>query len=166
MQIRNEKPGDEPRIRALHLAAFEGPAEADMVDALRTAGACSLSQVAAQGDAILGHILYSPATVHRDGATDTLVGLAPMAVSPEHQRKGIGTALICGSLEALRKAGHRAVVVVGHPEYYPLFGFEPGADHGLHWEGGAPHAFFVRALQPDGLKGCTGEVRYRPEIGT
>ena len=164
MQIRNELVGDVEQIDRLLRAAFEGPEEAELVRALRTAKAVTLSLVAVHEDRVLGHILFSPVTVECDAPVGNWQGLGPMAVLPEHQAEGIGTALVCGGLESLRKSGHEAVVVVGHPGYYPRFYFELGSEHGLRWEGGAPEAFFVRSLR-GALPAGGGVVRYHPAFG-
>jgi putative acetyltransferase len=89
-----------------------------------------------------------------------------MAVLPEHQRRGVGSLLVRAGLEECRRAGHGCVVVLGHPEYYPRFGFVPASRHGLAWEHSAPdEAFMVLALRDGALDGLGGVVRYAPEFG-
>jgi len=162
VQIRGEGPGDAAAVRRVNEAAFAGSADADIVDALRAAGAVTLSLVAEDEGELVGHILFSPVTI--DGVEASVVGLAPMAVAPSRQRAGIGGALIRAALDRLAAAGHAAVVVVGHPAYYPRFGFKPAADFGLRWEHGHDEAFFALELRPGALDQAGGVVRYRPEV--
>jgi putative acetyltransferase len=158
VHIRDEEPGDAPAVRRVNETAFAGPAEADLVEALHAAAAVTLSLVAVDRGAIVGHILFSPVDL------DGVVGLAPMAVAPARQGAGIGSALVRAGLERLAAAGVAAVVVVGHPSYYPRFGFQPAARFGLRWEHGHDDAFFALELVPGALAGG-GVVRYRPEVG-
>lgn len=126
-----------------------------------------VSIVAWLGDEIVGHILFTPVTIA--GAVPTepsaLMGLGPMAVLPEHQRAGVGSTLVRHGLEACRLIGARASVVLGHPDYYPRFGFVPARPLGLACEFPAPdEAWLVAELEPGGLRGVSGTVRYRPEF--
>ena len=94
------------------------------------------------------------------------LGLAPLAVLSEFQGKGIGSALMHSSLERCREMGHDAIVVVGHPEYYPKFGFLPASRYGLHCEYDVPEdVFMALELQSGALQGIRGLVRYQPEFG-
>jgi putative acetyltransferase len=126
--VRAEEPGDEDGIRAVHQAAFPTPDEARLVDALRAVGRLSISLVAERADVIVGHIAFSP--VELEGATGGL-GLAPVAVLPGCQRKGVGRELILAGLVFCRRQAAPVVVVLGHPAYYPRFGFVPAAPLGL-----------------------------------
>ena len=161
--IRPEHAADRAAVFAVHASAFPTDAEARLVDRLRDAGAAVVSLVAERDGEVLGHVLLSPVClVAADGATSAALGLAPMAVAPALQRSGIGGRLVRAALDAARGAGHAFVFVLGHPAYYPRFGFEPAARHGLAYEGGptfAP-AFFVCALAPGALAGRTGVVHY------
>ena len=143
--------------------AFGTPAEADLVDALRGSTG-SISLVATVSGAAVGHILFTPVTL--DGASaGRVAGLAPMAVLPAHQRTGVGTHLVRAGLAACREQGYRAVVVVGHPEYYPRFGFTPAHTYGLQCEFAVPReAFLVTILDRQALPQLAGIVRYRPEF--
>jgi putative acetyltransferase len=163
--LRLEEPEDAAAIRAVHRLAFGGAAEADLVDALRAAGAAVLSMVAVDGE-VVGHVLYTWAIVDTErGEQVPLLGLAPVAVRPDRQREGIGTRLIEASLEWLREEGYAAVVLVGHPGYYPRFGFLPAGRWGLEWEMDAPDDVFqAMELSAGGLAGVRGIVRYRPEF--
>lgn len=163
--VRDEAEGDRERIAAVERAAFEGAGEAELVDALRAAGALVLSLVALVDGEIVGHVAFSPVTIEGSGPCASAMGLAPMAVVPAWQRRGVGARLVTEGLDRLRAAGHRAVVVLGHPEYYPRFGFERASRFGLRWEHPAPDAAFMALeLVPGGLGGIAGIVRYRPEF--
>ncbi|MBU2623130.1 MAG: N-acetyltransferase, partial [Proteobacteria bacterium] len=111
--------------------AFEQPVEADIVDKLRQACPDFISLVAEDGKIIVGHILFTPVVIEESERKLQGMGLAPMAVMPERQRQGIGTKLIKRGLELLKEQGCPFVVVLGHPEYYPRFGFEPASRHNL-----------------------------------
>jgi putative acetyltransferase len=163
--IREEALADAAAIHRLNTMAFETDAEAKLVDALRAAGALTLSLVAEVGGEIAGHIAFSPVIVGSARHTIQGVGLAPMAVAPAHQRQGIGGRLIDDGLRRLRDAGHRFCVVLGHAEYYPRHGFMRASELGMRWERPVPDdIFFVRELAPEGLAGVSGTVRYRPEF--
>jgi putative acetyltransferase len=160
MEIRQEQAGDGPGIRAVNRAAFETGAEADLVDALRAAARPFLSLVAVERGTIVGHILFSPATL-ADRPDLVLMGLAPMAVVPDRQRRGIGSALVGAGLERCQALGCQAVVVLGHPSYYPRFGFVPASRFGLRCEYDAPdEAFMALELRPGSLDGARGTIRY------
>lgn len=167
--IRPERPADRAAIFAIHAAAFPTDAEAKLVDRLRDAGAATVSLVAESDARIVGHILFSPVRiVAPDGGESRAIGLAPVAVAPSRQNGGIGGALIRAGFDACRAAGHTVVFVLGHPPYYPRFGFEPASRYGLSYEGGpqfAP-AFFVRELEPGTLAGRRGIVHYHPEFAS
>lgn len=160
--IRLEQRQDSQGIRALYEAAFPTTFESRLVDQLREAARPYLGLVALRDGEVCGHILFTPVT--NDGApTARLLGLAPMAVIPELQRKGLGTRLAKGGLAAAKDTGARAVFVLGHVDYYPRFGFEPAAMHGLRCPWEVPEeAFMARPLQPGGLEGLSGMVRYHP----
>jgi putative acetyltransferase len=161
--IRPEHTGDVVAVRRVNERAFGGPAERDLVDALR-GSAGSISLVATLAGRVVGHIMFTPVTV--DGAVDVRVaGLAPMAVLPEHQRAGVGGHLIRAGLAACREQDYAAVVVVGHPEYYPRFGFVPANGYGLQCEFPVPpEAFMVTVLNAQVLPRLIGIVRYRAEF--
>jgi len=160
--IRRERAADRATVRQINERAFGKPAEADLVDALRGTDDC-LSLVATAEGEVVGHIMFTPVTI--DGVSEVRVaGLAPMSVLPEHQRAGIGTRLIQAGLAACRERGYAAVVVVGHPAYYPRFGFTRADAGGLRCEFAVPaDAFMVIALDGE-LRRLTGVVRYRPEF--
>src|SRR5438132_13590891 len=128
--IRPERPEDAAPVRHVNELAFGQPAEADLVDRLRQAGTESLSLVA-EDDAVVGHILFTSVVVESAGRRVLGMGLAPMAVLPDRQRQGIGSQLVRRGLDILRARSCPFVVVVGHPDYYPRFAFEPASMHGL-----------------------------------
>ncbi len=165
IRIRSELPEDVEAIYSLNQEAFEGTAEANLVNNLRTSNAMTLSLVAIKNNEIVGHIAFSPVTIESDQATVNAVGLAPMAVSPEFQRSGIGSQLVEEGLNRIRTAGHDLVVVLGHPEYYPRFGFVPAKKYGIRWEHDVPEeAFMIKELREGALKEVRGTVKYRPEF--
>jgi putative acetyltransferase len=157
--VRFERSGDEPGVRETNELAFGTPLEARLVDTLR-GSTDYLSLVATIDGLVVGHILFTPVTI--EPAVDRrLAGLAPMAVRPEHQRSGIGGQLIRAGLEECRRHGYAAVVVLGHPEYYPRFGFAPAHTFGLACEfPSPPEAFMAIELEPDALSGIRGLARY------
>jgi putative acetyltransferase len=161
MLVRDERAGDREAVRRVNELAFGAKTEADLVEALHAARAVTLSLVAEdERGEVVGHILFSPVTI--DGV-EAAIGLAPMAVLPGQQRSGIGTALVRAGLERLERAGHRAVVVLGHPAYYPRFGFVPASRFGLVWRRGVDdEAFMALELVRGSLP--PGAVLYRPEL--
>jgi putative acetyltransferase len=165
VNIRTEQPGDVVSIRLVNEAAFGGSIEADIVERLRLEASPIISLVAEEGGAIVGHILFSPVT-RAEGRELPLLGLAPMAVLPDHQRRGIGSALVRAGLDACRQLDAAAVFVLGHAEYYPRFGFVPASRYGIKSEYDVPdEVFMVLELQPGGLSGCSGTVRYHAAFG-
>lgn len=160
MHVRAERPADVDAVRELNRAAFDGPDEARIVDALRGTVAPLVSLVAQEQEKIVGHILFSPVTL-ASGAPVLVMGLAPMAVLPGHQRSGVGSALVRTGLDACRTLGAGAVVVLGHPTYYPRFGFIPASRFGLTCDYDVPDdVFMALELETGALAGHAGVVRY------
>lgn len=160
MRIRPEDPNDLAAVHAVNEAAFETSAEADLVDALRGKAQPLISLVAEVAGSIVGHILFSPVKL-ADESGHMLMGLGPMAVIPQHQRQGIGSALVREGLNRCAALGCDAVVVLGHPAYYPRFGFVPASRYGLSSEYDVPDdVFMIMELQPGSLRGISGEVSY------
>ena len=143
IQIRPEQREDIPGIRRVLLDAFPSSAEADLVDNLRERAAGCVSLVAEQASEIVGHILFSPVTLKETPVDLKMAGLAPMAVLASQQNKGIGSQLVEAGLQACRQHGYELVVVLGHPEYYPRFGFKPSVDLGLKSEYDVPAEVFM-----------------------
>jgi putative acetyltransferase len=161
--VRFERPGDEAGVRETNELAFGEPLEARLVDALRGIPDY-LSLVATIDERVVGHILFTPVTIE-PSVDRRVAGLAPMAVRPDHQRAGIGGQLIRAGLEECRRRGYSAVVVLGHPEYYPRFGFAPAHTFGLTCEfPSPPEAFMAIELESDALSGIGGLVRYLPQF--
>ena len=160
MRIRTEQTQDHAAIHALNVAAFETPAEARLVDVLRAQAAPLVSLVAEIEARIVGHVLFSPVSLPGYPALK-LMGLAPMAVEPGRQRQGIGSRLVRKGLKQCSALDYGAVVVLGHPAYYPRFGFRPAVEFGLACEYDAPpEAFMAQELQDHYLRGVSGTVRY------
>jgi putative acetyltransferase len=163
--IRIETPDDILAIREVNEQAFGRSDEADLVDALRIRGAITLSLVADLDRIIVGHILFSPVSIESDTGSTVGIALAPMAVLPEFQRQGIGSQLINTGLDQLSELGHSLVVVLGHPGYYPRFGFTPSKPHDIIWNQDIPEeVFMVKELQPGTLQKRKGIVRFQPEF--
>jgi putative acetyltransferase len=167
LTIRCETPEDIPAIQHIHTAAFGRPNEAELVDALRQNNALTISLVAVQDGRPVGHIAFSPVTITSNTATIEALGLAPMAVLPAYQRRGIGSQLVEAGLTACHHTSYGVVVFLGHPHYYPRFGFTPAKTHGLVWEHNAPdEACMVQESQEGALTQTRGMVKYRPECAT
>lgn len=160
--LRLERPADYATIREVNLAAFGSSFEAGIIERLRDAGLviASLVAVNAAGQ-IVGHILFSPVTITPTGGNQIQVAsLAPMAVLPIHQRRGIGSMLVQRGIELCRAAGYSAVVVVGHPAYYPRFGFSHAVVAKLNNPFAADEAFMGIELRPGALSEIDGQVIY------
>lgn len=165
VHIREERPGDIEAIRNLNLAAFGQAQEGQIVDALRTNGGVLLSLVAMIGGQVVGHALYSPVSIGSKETTLQGAGLGPMAVLPEFQRRGIGSRLIAFGNAELTKRGVPFIVVVGHPEYYPRFGFRSASGFGIRSEWELPDdVFMVLVLDESRMKDVSGLAKYRPEF--
>ena len=159
-RIRDTTDDDIAAVCALHREAFGGDAEAALVEGLHAAGAARVSLLAEAGGVIAGHVLFSPATV--DGLHIELAGLAPMAVLPSLQRRGVGARLVEAGLARCRALGIDAVVVLGHAAYYPRFGFRPASGFGLTCDWDVPdEAFMAQEIRPGALAGG-GRVHYHP----
>lgn len=130
----HEQPRHQTGISAVLLAAFGGPAEADLVVALRTAGLCEISLVSEEKEQVLGYVLMSPLR-----APIKALALAPLAVLPERQRQGIGSTLVQAALDQAKNAGWDAVFVLGDPAYYRRFGFSVEAARGWDCAYSGPH---------------------------
>ncbi len=146
-----ESPDHYPAIRQVTIDAFEASelgygGEADLIDAVRRQCKDFLSLVALEDDKVVGHLLFSPATIRSGSAIVQGMALAPMTVLPARQRKGIGAALVEEGLRRVEESDARFVIVLGHPDYYPRFGFRPAAEFSVvHGFDGIPQEFlFIR----------------------
>ena len=160
MLVRAEKESDREAVFTLHASAFETSAEARLVDALREQAQPIVSLVAEDKGIVHGHIMFSPVSL--SGNTDSkMMGLAPMAVALESQRKGIGSALVRAGLDECRQLGIAAVVVLGYPDYYVRFGFVSSRRFGIESEYDVPEdVFMALELRPGSLTGKAGTIAY------
>ena len=160
MTIRPETPADLDAIREINRLAFGQDAEANLVDGLRAGGFVRVSLVAAVEGQIVGHILFSTVTIHTQTGVVEALALAPMAVLPTHQRRGIGTKLVEEGLRLCRETGHKIVVVLGHPAFYPRFGFSAKLAEPLTSPFGGGEAWMAVELVPGALAGVAGRVEW------
>jgi putative acetyltransferase len=162
--VRREQPRDIPKIREVNKRAFGQDQEVLIVDRLRENCNSILSLVALAGKEVVGHILFSPAMIGGENGRLVGSGLAPLAVLPEYQRQGIGSELVQTGVARMQKGGCPYIIVLGHPEYYTRFGFEPASSHGIRSEWQVPdEAFMVLILNKRTMKGVSGMARYREE---
>ena len=166
--IRPENPNDLEAIAEVNRLAFGQEAEAILVDLLRKSDAFvpELSLVAIADDKVIGHILFSEVVIVDANQNEfPSLALAPMAVLPAFQRKGIGGQLVKAGLEKAKALKYKSVIVLGHEHYYPKFGFEPAERWGIRPPFEVPaNVFMAIELVPGGLKGVSGTVRYPKEF--
>jgi putative acetyltransferase len=162
--VRPSRPADLPAILAVHRSAFETDAEAHLVEALIASGDAVVSLVAVENAMVAGHVLLSTVSIEVPGESKQPLSLAPVAVRPESQRIGIGSRLVEASLQAARDAGWPAVIVLGHPDFYPRFGFVPAVPLGIlpPWPDVPEEAWMVAELSPGWLDGVSGTVAFPP----
>ena len=165
MNIRPEEPDDQPQVRAVNEAAFGRPEEAGIVDRLRFSCPEAISLVADDGGEVVGHIIFTVAFAESPKGKLWGRGLAVMAVLPERQRQGIGSRLVERGLDLLREEKCPFVIVVGHPEYYPRFGFTPASRHNLtcQWTEVPDDAFMVVVFDQGAMQGVSGIATYRDD---
>ena len=159
--IRAETRGDVDAVREVNRLAFGQDAEGRLVDRLRDEGYARVSLVAEVDGRIVGHILFSDLPIVTDGQVIPAVALAPMAVVLDHQRRGIGSALLRAGLEACREHDFRVAIVLGHRAFYPRFGFSSPLARQLK----APYSgedFMAVELEPGAMAGAVGRVAYPP----
>lgn len=159
--IRPEQPEDIEAIRHINQDAFPSDAEADLVDALRKQVDTYISLVAERDKVIVGHIMFSPVTLKGEESYIRMAGLAPMAVLSGYQNQGIGSALVKEGLQVCEEQGYQVIVVLGHPNFYPRFGFVPSVRFGLRSEYDVPdEVFMVREARAGLLEGLNGVFKY------
>ena len=163
IEIREERPDDVATVREVNRRAFGQDQEGNIVDALRANGAALLSLVATLDGRVVGHIMYSPASV--GGVAGAALG--PMAVLPEYQRQGVGSRLVEEGNHRLKETGCPFVVVVGHADFYPRFGFGRAGARGVECEWEVPdEAFMLLVLDEARMWGVSGLVKYRHEFSS
>ena len=169
--FRLESPEDECAIRFINETAFGRPDEADLVAKLRAEDVVLASLVAEEerdeereAKRMVAHILFSRMSIESSSGRVAAVALAPIAVLPERQRRGIGGKLIRYGLDLLRGRGERIVIVLGDPDYYPRFGFSRDKARFLE-SPFPPEAFMALELQTGALDGVRGKVRYPAAFG-
>jgi putative acetyltransferase len=170
-QIRAEKTEDLAGIRAVNILAFNNREnEAKLVEAIRQSSSFipQLSLVAVKNDGeVIGHILFSLISIETEKGYIPTIGLAPMAVKPQYQRQGIGSKLVIEGLHVCKDLGYKHVVVLGHPEFYPRFGFTPAKLFGIKAPFPVPdEVFMVLEIEQGSLNGITGTVKYPPAFDT
>jgi putative acetyltransferase len=166
MTIRAETAEDYSAVRQVNELAFGRPDEALLMNKLRAVADPYISLVAVKNEQVVGHIFFSPVSIETSNSSSLASGLGPMAILPEYQKQGLGSRLVREGLKECQRIGCNIVVVVGHPEYYPRFGFVPAKHKGLTCEYPVPdEVFMVAELRPGALDGWRGLVKYLPEFG-
>jgi putative acetyltransferase len=166
IEIREERKEDCDAVRIVNDRAFGTPEEGRIINKLREVCQETLSLVAVSGGKIVGHIFFSPVTVDHGDTRVIGMGLAPMAVLPEFQGKGIGSLLVKEGLRRIKETDCPFVIVLGHEHYYPRFGFQRASIYGLksQWDGVPDEAFMVLVLNKSAAARISGVARYRSEF--
>jgi len=166
--IRKEASDDSQQIRIVIQSAFGQTEEADIVDKLRKNCRKRISLVAVSEGKMVGQILFTPVTIQAKRGSIAGMGLAPMAVLPGFQRRGIGSQLVRDGLTLIKKRKYPFVIVLGHPAYYPRFGFIPASRYGIRseYENVPDEAFMILVLNQAALEGVSGVAKYRPEFAS
>ena len=160
-KIRTEKPGDVPAVREVNRLAFGREDEARLVDDLRSGTYARIALVASREDKMIGHAMFSALSIETEYVSVEALALAPVAVVPEAQRQGVGSALIQEGLRRCGDLGHSIVIVLGEPDYYSRFGFSSTLARKLRSRYSG-EAFMALELTPRALNDVEGHVRYPP----
>jgi putative acetyltransferase len=161
MSIRVEKPTDIEKIWRINAEAFETEEEANLVNVLRNSDLSYISLIYEENHELVGHIFFTPVELVGNNSGLRVIGLAPMAVIPEMQNKGIGSLLVKAGIQQCISEGYDAIVVLGHPNYYPKFGFVPSVKYGIKSEYEVPEdVFMILELKENTLQGRQGTVKY------
>lgn len=167
IKIRPETPADQSAIYDVNHLAFGREIEPRLVNNLRESENWveGLSLVAEKEGEVVGHILFTKTPIETPQKDINALTLAPVAVMPNLQRQGIGSGLITEGLKACKLLGYEIVIVVGHPDYYPRFGFKQARENGLESSiEVSDEPFMVLELVPETLDGIKGMVRFPPEF--
>ncbi len=164
IEVRRERHGDQAAVRRVEVEAFGRSNEADVVDLLRRNCPEGVSLVAKVSGEIVGHILFEPAGIEGDHGTLIGVGLGPLAVLPAWQRRGVGSALVRAGIDEMRAAGHPFIIIIGHPWYYPRFGFTSPAPYGVRYEPDHGEAFMILVFDEAAVRAHPGVARERAEF--
>lgn len=166
VRVRREAEADHDAVRAIYAAAFDQPTEGAIVDALR-GSAEAISLVADEGGRIIGHILFTAVSIDSLSGRSAGLALGPMAVAPEFQDQGVGSALVRDGLARIKKLGCPFVLVLGHASFYPRFGFVPASRFGIdaQWENVPDEVFMIAVLDRTALPAGGGVAYYRREFG-
>lgn len=166
IEIREEQKEDYDAVQIVNDRAFGTPEEGRIVNILREKCQDTLSLVAVLDGKIVGHIFFSPATIDPGDKKQVIgTGLAPMAVLPEHQKQGIGSLLVNEGIRRIKETRCPFILVAGHINYYPRFGFERASTYGLkcQWDQVPDEAFMIMVLDKPVMQGVSGVVKYRSE---
>jgi len=165
LTIRLETHEDAESIRYVNEQAFSQENESKLIEKLRNHGFLTISLVAIQDGEIVGHIAFSPVVIESECSSFEAIALAPITVLPMYQRKGIGSQMVRAGLAECCLLGHKIIVVLGHPDYYPRFGFVLARPKGIDCEFEVPEeAWMILELREGALAGRRGIVRFRPEF--
>ncbi len=165
LTIRPETPEDLSSIHYVNREAFGRDQEADLVDKLRKKDVLTVSLVAVQETDVVGHIAFSPVEIASEKSSFGALALAPVAVLPAHQNKEIGSQLVVAGLKECQRLGHEIVVLAGHPNCYPRFGFIRACAKGIECEFEVPgEAWMITELKQGALAGRWGKARFQPEF--